>query len=61
MFRNPIYLLWLTLAVGAAAAVQVWAAGRRRDLAQALGRIQITDGRIAVTEALGQTVSVTIR
>jgi Ca-activated chloride channel family protein len=37
MFRNPWYLLWLALAVGAAAALYAWAAARRRELARSLG------------------------
>ena len=49
-----------TYAPGAVSFAVVYG-GPVTDLAQALGRIQITDGRIAVTEALGQTVSVTIR
>ncbi|MCX5796352.1 MAG: VWA domain-containing protein [Elusimicrobia bacterium] len=35
--RNPLYLLWMALAVGAAAALHFWAAARRRAIAQALG------------------------
>jgi Ca-activated chloride channel family protein len=37
MFRNPWYLLWLVPAVGAAAALHLWAARRRRELARSLG------------------------
>ena len=37
MLRNPLYLLWMLLAVAAAAALHVWAAARRRDIAKGLG------------------------
>jgi Ca-activated chloride channel family protein len=37
MLRNPSYLLWMVLAVGAAAALHYWAAARRREIAKSLG------------------------
>ncbi|MDD5629147.1 MAG: VWA domain-containing protein [Elusimicrobia bacterium] len=37
MFRNPWYLAGLALAVGAAAALHLWAEARRRAVARALG------------------------
>ncbi|MBI5238838.1 MAG: VWA domain-containing protein [Elusimicrobia bacterium] len=37
MFRNPLYLMWLAVAAGAAAALHLWAARRRRELARSLG------------------------
>jgi Ca-activated chloride channel family protein len=38
MFRHPLYLLWMLPALGAAAALFLWAAKRRRALSAALGR-----------------------